>query len=159
MTTHLQDVPDVVLDRWVTDAAAAAAARGVVGVVDFEMVKNLVVWPRRFANGFDKLRIAAGIYTAFLDEAIAAGARTGDIIDGTGGLLSVGPFKIIIDGTGGLLSVGPFKIIIDGSLNTRTAWCVEKYQGMSGGGVPLCGLSSSESMFGFIKCAVAEHRE
>jgi predicted amidohydrolase YtcJ len=116
VTAQLEDVPLSVLDRWVTDAAGAAAARGVVGVVDFEMAKNLDAWPRRFAGGFDKLRIAAGIYTEYLDDAIAGGARTGDAIDGTAGLLTVGPFKIIIDG----------------SLNTRTALCVDPYPGITG---------------------------
>ena len=116
VTARLQDVPDAVLDRWVTDAAAAAAARGVVGVVDFEMAQNLAAWPRRFAGGFDTLRVAAGIYTAHLEDAIADGARTGDTVDGTGGLLTVGPFKIIIDG----------------SLNTRTARCVDPYPGITG---------------------------
>ncbi|HUG51257.1 MAG TPA: amidohydrolase family protein [Terrimesophilobacter sp.] len=116
VTARLQDVPDAVLDHWVTDAAAAAAARGVVGVVDFEMAQNLAAWPRRFAGGFDTLRVAAGIYTAHLEDAIADGARTGDTVDGTGGLLTVGPFKIIIDG----------------SLNTRTARCVDPYPGITG---------------------------
>ena len=30
-------------------------------------------------------------------------------------------------GTGGLVTVGPFKIFADGALNTRTAWCFEPY--------------------------------
>jgi predicted amidohydrolase YtcJ len=116
VTAQLEDVSHSVLDRWVADAADGAAARGVVGVVDFEMAPNLDAWPRRFAGGFDKLRIAAGIYTEYLEDAIAGGARTGDTIDGTAGLLTVGPFKVIIDG----------------SLNTRTARCVDPYPGITG---------------------------
>jgi predicted amidohydrolase YtcJ len=109
----LGDVPVETLDEWVIEAAAAAASRGVVGVVDLEMADNLASWARRFAAGFDTLRIQAGIYTEHLDAAIAAGRRTGEVVDGTGGLLAVGPFKILTDG----------------SLNTRTAYCVDEYPG------------------------------
>jgi len=114
VTDLLQDVPDGVLDAWIAEAAVAAAARGVVGVVDFEMADNLPIWSRRIAAGSNSLRIAAGIYTEHLDAAIAAGHRTG----------------AVIAGTGGLLEVGPFKILIDGSLNTRTAFCVDEYRGL-----------------------------
>jgi len=116
ITDSLQNVPDSVLDGWVDQAAAAAASRGVVGVVDFEMADNLAVWTRRVAAGSHSLRIAAGIYTEYVDAAIAAGHRTGEVIPGTGGLLAVGPFKILIDG----------------SLNTRTAYCVDEYPGLEG---------------------------
>jgi predicted amidohydrolase YtcJ len=116
ITESLQDVPDSVLDGWVALAAATAASRGVVGVVDFEMADNLAVWARRIAAGSHSLRIAAGIYTEHVDAAIAAGRRTG----------------AVIAGTGGLLAVGPFKILIDGSLNTRTAFCVDEYPGLEG---------------------------
>ncbi len=110
---RLGDVPEATLDEWVAEAAAAAAARGVVGVTDLEMTDNLASWPRRFASGFDILRIQAGIYTEHLDAAVAAGRRTGEVLAGTNGLLTVGPFKIVTDG----------------SLNTRTAYCVEDYPG------------------------------
>jgi predicted amidohydrolase YtcJ len=116
VTEALQDVPDSVLDEWVAEAAVTAASRGVVGVVDFEIADNLAIWSRRIAAGFDSLRIAAGIYTEQLDAAITAGHRTGTVIAGTGGLLEVGPFKILIDG----------------SLNTRTAYCVDEYPGLEG---------------------------
>ena len=116
VTDALQDVPDSVLDAWVAEAAVTAATRGVVGVVDFEMADNLTVWSRRIAAGCDWLRVAAGIYTEHLDAAIAAGHRTGTVIADTGGLLAVGPFKVLIDG----------------SLNTRTAYCVDEYPGLEG---------------------------
>lgn len=116
VTAALQDVPTEVLDAWVAQAAASAAARGVVGVVDFEMTDNLVAWGRRFAAGFRALRIDAGIYTEHLDAAIAAGRRTGQVLQDTGGLLRVGPFKVLTDG----------------SLNTRTAYCVDEYPGLAG---------------------------
>ena len=32
-----------------------------------------------------------------------------------------------VEGTGGLLTAGPFKVISDGSLNTRTAPCRRPY--------------------------------
>nr|HPM50864.1 amidohydrolase family protein [Rhodoglobus sp.] len=107
----LDDVPTEVLDGWVADAGRAAAARGVVGVVDLEMTWNTDNWLRRMAAGIDTLRVRSGIYPQFLDRAIAAGYRTGT---------ELGP----------LLHVGPFKIITDGSLNTRTAFCVDPYPGM-----------------------------
>ena len=116
VTEALLDVPGSVLDGWVAEAATSAAARGVVGVVDFEMADNLAIWQRRMAAGSNTLRVAAGIYTEHLDAAIAAGRRTGDVVAGTGGLLAVGPFKILIDG----------------SLNTRTAYCVDEYPGLEG---------------------------
>ncbi|TXN28117.1 amidohydrolase [Lacisediminihabitans profunda] len=114
VTAALQDVPDAVLDAWVSEAARAAAGRGVVGVVDFEMADNIPVWGRRFAAGFDSLRISAGVYTEHLEAAIAAGRFTGEVIAGTGGLLTMGPFKVLIDG----------------SLNTRTAYCAHVYPGL-----------------------------
>ena len=38
-------------------AAEAAAARGVVGVVDFENDDNATLWPQRVAAGVDSLRV------------------------------------------------------------------------------------------------------
>ncbi len=112
VTAALQDVPEATLVQWLTDAASQAAARGVVGVVELEMAGNIDDWRRRFADGFRGLRIDAGVYSPYLDAAIAAGNRTGDVLDSEG-----------------LLRVGPFKILTDGSLNTRTAYCVEAYPG------------------------------
>jgi predicted amidohydrolase YtcJ len=57
-----------------------------------------------------------GIYPQHLDRAIEEGLRSG----------------LIIDGTGGLLQVGPLKVITDGSLNTRTAYCFDEYPGLEG---------------------------
>jgi len=116
ITAALQDVPDEVLDAWVGEAAASAASRGVVGVVDLEMADTIGAWVRRFGAGFDALRVEAGVYTDRLDAAIAAGHRTGEQL-------------------GDLLTVGPFKLLIDGSLNTRTAYCVEEYPGLHSHGV------------------------
>ena len=97
-------------DRWVTEAAEEAAARGVVGVVDLEMAWNRDVWLRRIAAGFDRMRVRFGVYPQHLDRAIEEGMRTGQRLHA-------------------LLEVGPFKILTDGSLNTRTAFCAHPYPG------------------------------
>ncbi|WP_369369608.1 amidohydrolase [Promicromonospora sp. Populi] len=109
-------VPDHLADTWVADAAAAAAARGVVGVVDLEITDNLSVWRRRFGAGFDALRVRAGVWTPWLDDVLAASLRSGDVLPGSGGLLEQGPFKVVTDG----------------SLNTRTAYCHAPYPGLTG---------------------------
>ena len=113
ITQQLNAVPVDVLDSWLVDAGHAAAARGVVGVVDLEMAWNLESWRRRMGNGFDSLRVEFGIYSEHLERAIELGLRTGDV------MLP-------------LLTVGRFKVITDGSLNTRTAFCYDEYPGMEG---------------------------
>jgi predicted amidohydrolase YtcJ len=114
VTARIDTVADGVLDGWVDTAARAAAARGVVGIVDYEMAWNLDAWQRRQANGTDALRVEFGVYTEHLDRAIALGLRTGHA-------------------QGELLTMGNFKILIDGSLNTRTAYCFDDYPGPDGG--------------------------
>lgn len=116
VTAAVQGVPTELLDEWIGNTAALAAARGVTGIVDLEMAGTVADWTRRFAAGFGGMRIDAGVYTAQLDAAILAGQHTGQVLDGTGGLLRVGPFKVITDG----------------SLNTRTAFCDDPYDGMGG---------------------------
>ncbi|WP_375400598.1 amidohydrolase [uncultured Amnibacterium sp.] len=98
-------------DAAVTAAVRAAAAAGVVGAVDFEMAWNPGEWGRRVSQGLDPLRIEAAVYPDSLDRAEDEGLRTGDIVHGTGGLVTVGPLKVLIDG----------------ALNTRTAYCVDPY--------------------------------
>lgn len=107
----LDDLPDGVLDAWVAEAGEAAAARGVVGVVDLEMNWGVGHWTRRFAGGFNHMRVRTGVYPHYLDRAIGDSLRTGQV-------LAPG------------LEVGPFKIITDGSLNTRTAYCHDPYPGL-----------------------------
>jgi hypothetical protein len=108
-----------VQDRWVADAVRAAAARGVTGFLDFEYADNLSDWTRRAATGRLGARVRAAIYPAHLEQAIAAGRRTGDVIPGTDGLVTVGPLKLFVDG----------------SLNTRTALCNEPYPGSHDHGI------------------------
>jgi len=111
LTRELGRLPDDAVDAMVSDAGKAAAARGIVGIVDFEMVWNRDTWLRRIASGFDSLRVEAGVYPQDLERAVGAGMRTGQLVP---------------EG-GGLLRVGPLKVLIDGSLNTRTAYCVDPY--------------------------------
>ncbi len=91
-------------------AVIAAAAKGVVGIADFELSAGYTEWPERIARGIDQLRVRPATYPDRLEEVIAAGLRTGQELDGSG-----------------LLTMGPLKIISDGSLNTRMAWCCEPY--------------------------------
>lgn len=99
------------LDGLVVVAGTYAAARGVVGVVDLEMADNTRAWQRRVAAGATSLRVEAGFYADRLDQVIAEGYRAGDVIPETGGLVHLGPLKIMSDG----------------SLNTRTAYCRTPY--------------------------------
>lgn len=94
-------------DRWVLEAGQAAAARGVVGIVDLDPHDTHTAWRRRVARGFDAHRVRAGVWLDHLPAAIEAGLRTGDPIPGAGPLVQMGPLKVIADG----------------SLNTRTAYC------------------------------------
>ena len=88
-----------------------AVARGVVGVVDFEMAWSRDAWAERMAGEWWGPRIEAAVYPAALDRAEAAGLGTGETVEGTGGLLAAGPMKTLIDG----------------ALNTRTAFCADPY--------------------------------
>ena len=45
----------------------------------------------------------------------------------------------VVPGTGGLLTMGPLKVVTDGSLNTRTAYCHDPYPGLAGTAHP-CGM-------------------
>jgi len=108
---RLDDAPVQTVDRWAHEAAEAAAARGVVGVVDFEMGFAPEDWLRRFGAGFDELRVEAAFYPERFDDALALGA---------GGA----PLESF-----GLLTLGPLKVISDGSLGTRTAYLAEPYAG------------------------------
>jgi predicted amidohydrolase YtcJ len=109
----IDSVDDGQLDAWVDAAAHTAAAKGVVGIVDYEMAWNPGSWNRRQASGTDSLRVEVGVYTEHLDRAIEQGLRTGDRL-------------------GELLTMGNFKILIDGSLNTRTAYCWDEFAGVPG---------------------------
>ena len=89
----------------------AAAAKGVVGLVDFEFVGGVTDWADRWPLGCDLLRVRVATYADGLEEVVGARLRTGDVLPGADARLTMGPLKIISDG----------------SLNTRTAWCCEPY--------------------------------
>lgn len=98
-------------DRAVRQAGEQAAARGLTGLVDFDMAWNADAWPRRVDAGFAAHRVEFAVYPFDLDRAIAAGLRTGTAHGSP------------------LIHVGPLKIITDGSLGTRTAACSHHYPG------------------------------
>ena len=113
LQSAVDHVPDDVADALVDDASAAAAARGVVGVVDLEIADNVAVWRRRAAARPARLRVRAGVWEEFLDRVVREDLHTGDTI-------------------AGLVTQGPLKVITDGSLNTRTAYCHDPYAGLTG---------------------------
>ena len=60
----------------------AAAARGVVGIVDYEAPWQLDAWAARIAGGADALRVVASVWPEALDGSdgpIARGLRSGDV--------------------------------------------------------------------------------
>ncbi|MGW1555791.1 amidohydrolase [Streptomyces sp. NPDC002144] len=112
----LPEVPAEVQDRWVDEACRDAAARGVIGVVDFHFSDNIADWSRRSAHRPPAVRVRAAVHPRHLETAIERGHRTGDVLPGTGGRVEVGPLKLFTDG----------------SLNTRTALCCDPYPGLEG---------------------------
>ncbi|MFC7489227.1 MULTISPECIES: amidohydrolase [unclassified Knoellia] len=90
----------------------AAVRRGVVGVREFEWADNATDWVERSDSGLAVVRVRTATYAAGLADTIAAGRRSGDVLD-----------------RAGLITMGPLKIISDGSLNTRTAFCHDPYLG------------------------------
>jgi predicted amidohydrolase YtcJ len=105
--------------------AAAAAARGVVGIVEFENADNTTLWPARVAAGVSSLRVETSVWPDRLDEVIARGLRTGDALEESG-----------------LITMGRLKIVVDGSLNTRTAYCWDPYPGVAATSAHPCGMLS-----------------
>jgi predicted amidohydrolase YtcJ len=76
--------------------------------------------------GVTALRVEASIWPARLAEAVAAGLRTGDVLDELG-----------------LVTVGRLKVVVDGSLNTRTALCHDPYPGLDPHAPASCGAQSA----------------
>lgn len=110
--TQLADLPEDpgAVRTSLVNAQRQAALKGVVGIVDMEFETGRLEWPLRTAAGLDLLRVRTCTYPEGLEDAIAAGVRTGDVLDERG-----------------LVTMGPLKVITDGSLNTRTAWCCEPF--------------------------------
>ncbi len=97
-----------------------AAELGVVGITDLEFSGGPDAWIDRWEAGAGLLRVRAATYADGLDDVIARGLRTGDVLPGCDERARMGPLKIISDG----------------SLNTKTAWCCEPYAGPSPLGFP-----------------------
>ncbi|GAA1138241.1 amidohydrolase [Nesterenkonia lutea] len=121
---QLQD-PAALTTQIYAQTAADAARRGVVGIVEFENADNIGQWPLRTAAGVDSLRVEVSVWPDSLQAAIAAGLKTGDVLDERG-----------------LVTMGPLKVISDGSLNTRTAWCWEPYPDVDLGHPHSCGMQT-----------------
>jgi predicted amidohydrolase YtcJ len=116
-------VGPAVMDGWVLEAAAAAAARGVTAVVDFEYGDLVSTWARRAAlrPGGPPLRVRAAVWVDRLEETITAGLRSGDPLPGVGDPVAAERVRM-----------GPLKLFVDGSLGTRTAYCTHAYPGVAG---------------------------
>jgi predicted amidohydrolase YtcJ len=97
-----------------------AAAKGIVGLVDFEFGAPWADWAQRWHEGCDLLRVRWSPYADQLGAVRAAGLRGG----------------ARLPGADDRLTVGSLKIISDGSLGTRTAWCHEPYADTGGFGAP-----------------------
>lgn len=120
---------------------ARAAAAGVVGVVDVEFGRPFSDWPVRFARGLDALRVRAATYPDHLDEALGIGLATGQALPGCGGLMEMGPLKIISDG----------------SLNTRTAYCDSPYADAAGPGEARGALNCPPELLVYLLARARSH--
>ncbi|MGF3055336.1 amidohydrolase [Microbacterium sp. YY-01] len=117
VSRRLNATDDHTADAAVIQAGEHAAARGVVGLVDFDMAWTPDAWARRIRNGFHTQHVSYSIYPQDLDRAISEGLRTGDALRDT----QLTPQQR----TQALM--GSLKIISDGSLGTRTAACTHAY--------------------------------
>ena len=93
-----------------------AARRGLVGIVDMQDAANTIEWPERVSRGLHGLRVVAATYPRLVDPLLEVGHRTG----------------AALPGGGGLVTVGPVKVISDGALSSRTALCFDPYSGAPG---------------------------
>ncbi len=88
--------PELQADAWVLESMAEAAARGVVGIVDFEMADNLADWTRRADVGRLPTRVECSIPRHLAELAVAHGHRTGGV---AADRVTVGPVKLFLDGS------------------------------------------------------------
>ncbi|MGO1775782.1 MAG: amidohydrolase, partial [Agrococcus casei] len=121
---RFQEASELPIDLFV-QTADAAAARGVVGVVDYENVMGVDEWADRVSQGVTSLRVDASIWPDKLEQIIERGLRTGDPVDPEG-----------------LVRMGRLKVVVDGSLNTRTAYCWDPYPGLDAHAEHACGMLS-----------------
>lgn len=90
------------------NAIAAAQAKGIVGIRDFDLTENYDFWPEFIETTETTLRIKASVYPDKLERVLTRGLKTGT---------KLAP----------LVEMGSLKIISDGSLGTMTAFCCEPY--------------------------------
>lgn len=107
------------LQRESSFVPAEGSKLGVTKIIDLEWDYNIRNWQRRYARGFRTLRVEVGFYDQHLLGAIESGYKTGDVVEDTGGLVTIGPYKIITDG----------------SLGSQTAYCHDPYPGTSDYGI------------------------
>ena len=93
-----------------------AARRGLVGIVDMQDAANTLDWPERVSRGLHGLRVVAATYPRLVDPLLETGYQTSSPLPGGGGLVTVGPVKVISDG----------------ALSSRTALCFDAYTGTRG---------------------------
>ncbi|MFE4539959.1 amidohydrolase [Streptomyces scopuliridis] len=161
-TAQLSSVTTEMSDAWVREACAAAARRGITGILDFEYADNVTDWTRRMTTGPAATDAAADDMSglpapapipipipALVPVPVAppipipvrvAAAVYPEYLDaaiGRGLRTGVAPREV----PGGLLETGPLKLFTDGSLNTRTALCHDPYPGMPSGGPGEYGLA------------------
>ena len=96
------------LEHAVQAAELEAASRGLVGIVDFFSGWAVEAWQQRAASRPIGLRVEAATYPERLDDLVAMGVGTGDVLAEN-------------------LRVGPLKVIADGSMGSRTAHCIVPY--------------------------------
>jgi predicted amidohydrolase YtcJ len=120
-----------------SQALRAAAASGVVGVVDYEFEPGFARWPQRYLAAGVGLRVRTSTYPVDLDQALAAGLSTATALGDP------------------RLTMGSLKIISDGSVNTRTANCCQAY-GDGGHGVQNVGPEELRDLLGRAKAGGLE---
>ncbi len=124
---RLTDMPEQAPTREEEAAAVAhLASKGLTGIVDMEFKFSFREWPARVKAGIRGLKVRTCTYQHQLDEVRAEGWRSGDVLPGGDGLITMGPLKIISDG----------------SLGTRTAWCCEPYLGVPADDPHPCGVAN-----------------
>ena len=118
-------------DAAVDAAVQAAVRRGVTHIQDFGWSYDDVAgWMRRSAEGPLPLRVSSGVHLRQLDEAEAAGWRSGQFLDEFG-----------------RHQVGPLKLFADGALGSRTAHCDHSYLGEPDNtGMPLLQLEELKAL-------------
>lgn len=118
-------------DRAIDAAVEAATRRGVTHIQDYGWsYEDVAGWLRRGSRGPLGLRVTSAVHMRQLDEAEAAGWRSGQILDQFG-----------------RHDVGPLKLFADGALGSRTAHCDHGYVGEPDNkGMPLLELEELKSL-------------